>query len=247
MKNQKKLYFILFVCFICLTTIFYGNRTSANPILKDMNELAETMEHLHGEMIEWSLYAREPIYFNTKDEWSDKKVQLMTDFPDFNWTFSEETNTLQGVNDSLPSFSMIIKLIVNGENIYSPSYISYELKGSDWNSETNHTVSESASEQLNKLFSKEPVLFSCIKGEFNETSEEFMNVSLNEFLNSLNAEEIESIKEQEFQSISAYSSLLTQNLSFTDKQMNMQIGMRKNDLGTGTTVVVGTPILTIEY
>ena len=63
---------------------------------------------------------------------------------------------------------------------------------------------------------------------------EFLDFNLEGFLQTLQAKEIESLKEREFYSISAYSSLFVQTIHLTDQDMNMQIGLRKNRLGPGT-------------
>lgn len=123
----------------------------------------------------------------------------------------------------------------------------YETKGTSWNQDVAKSIHKQSSSAMKLLFDKKPVIFSCIKGEFNENFHEFTHQSLNGLLQSFQAEEIDSLKERDFYSISAKSSLFAQTLSFTENKMNIQIGLRKNALGPGTTFVIGTPILTIEY
>ncbi|MEW8972031.1 MAG: YwmB family TATA-box binding protein, partial [Mesobacillus sp.] len=66
-------------------------------------------------------------------------------------------------------------------------------------------------------------------------------------LKAFQAEEVEGAEEESFISTSAVSPLFDKSLS-NDHEMNMQLGLRKTDrLGAKTTLVVGTPIITIEY
>jgi hypothetical protein len=58
------------------------------------------------------------------------------------------------------------------------------------------------------------------------------------------AKEIEALKEDNFMSVSANSPVFSDSIA---RGMNLQIGIRSEGLGAKTTIVVGTPIITIEY
>jgi hypothetical protein len=58
------------------------------------------------------------------------------------------------------------------------------------------------------------------------------------------AKEIEALKEDNFMSVSANSPMFSDSIG---RDMNLQIGIRSEGLGGKTTIVVGTPIITIEY
>ncbi|MBS4195841.1 YwmB family TATA-box binding protein [Lederbergia citri] len=223
--------------------IFIGNNTIAAPTSTDIQNLAKIVDKHHGKITGWSLYARESVYLLTEEKWLAKKQELEDQFPNMKWKLSKANGTysIHGFIDHGP-FSESIQ-ILSASNRQTTSYLIYEANGENWNPK----FAELTGKTVMHLFKENPKLFSCIKGEFSEELKEFVDHSLDGLLHSLHASEVESLKEKEFYSISAFSSLFAQTLSFTNKQMNMQIGLRKNEMGTGTTFVVGTPILTIEY
>ena len=78
-----------------------------------------------------------------------------------------------------------------------------------------------------------------------------MSKSVSEHVTSLlqafQAQEIESLKEDSFISTTAYSPLFGETIQTMTDEINLQLGVRKQGLGGKTTIVVGTPIITIEY
>ncbi|MCR2821380.1 YwmB family TATA-box binding protein [Lederbergia panacisoli] len=243
---NSKIFSILSQITIAFGFIFtlIGNNTIAAPVSTDIQNLAQTIDKHQGNIIEWSLYARESVYLPTEEERLSKKHELEKQFPDMEWKAG--TDSIIGKRDH-GIFSETIQILSTDNNRHLSSYIVYEAKGENWDSKHVNFINDIAEKTVLNLFNGNPILFSCIKGEFSEELNEFVDHSLDGLLQSLHASEVESVKEQEFYSMSAFSSLFAQTLSFTNKQMNMQIGLRKNEMGPGTTVVVGTPILTIEY
>ena len=61
------------------------------------------------------------------------------------------------------------------------------------------------------------------------------------------AKEVEALKEDAFISSSAYSTMFSESVEAGEKEMNVQLGIRNQGMGGKTTIVVGTPIITIEY
>ncbi|HEY4551596.1 MAG TPA: YwmB family TATA-box binding protein [Bacillaceae bacterium] len=247
MGKRNHVFWAMFVCFFGFMAVLFGNTTNAARTEADLSKLARAVLLHNGTIIEWSLHTRETVYLSTQKEWLKKKEELEDQFPELNWTMSNETGTaaLVGYADR-GTFSETIKLISTDKIRQSPSYLFYEVKGKKWDSASSDMISAHMAPRIQELFDKDPAIFSCIKGEFNVELNEVMRLSLDPILHALQANESESIKERDFYSISAYSPQLSQTLSFTNKKMNMQIGLRDN--GTGTTAfVIGTPILTIEY
>ncbi|MCJ7840581.1 YwmB family TATA-box binding protein [Lederbergia sp. NSJ-179] len=236
-SNTLKLVITSAAFIVCLILLFNGNKLSAKTNLTEINDLASSIIKLDGTIIEWSLYAREPVQ---KELSKEQYTEL---FPEMEWTL--ERNSMKGTIN-YGTYSETIQVITN-QHGNAPSFITYELKGSDWSEAAKIEASGFVSRRMNTLFSGEPTLFSCIKGEFNETIDEFTKHSLNDLMQSLQAKEIESVTEKNFQSISAYSSLFSQSLALTNQEMNIQLGLRNSEWDNGTILVIGTPILTIEY
>jgi TATA-box binding len=78
-----------------------------------------------------------------------------------------------------------------------------------------------------------------------------MSKSVSEYvkplLQAFQAQEIESLKEDSFISTTAYSPLFGETIQTMTDEINLQLGVRKQGLGGKTTIVVGTPIITVEY
>lgn len=247
---EKKYLFRLvqFIAMVGFIVFFIGNNITAAKNDMDINTMAKAVGTHKGSIIEWSLYTRERVHLQTKEEWLNKKQQLEKQFPDMHWTISFDKGAAS-VNGILNhrDFSEIIKIISTDKKRQSASYLIYEARGTRWNEEIAEQSNKLAMNRVDLLFDVRPVIFSCIKGQFNEELDEFINDSLDGFLHSLQVEERNSFKERGFYYISAYSSLFEQTLSFSNQKINMQVGLRKNGLGPGTSFVIGTPILTIEY
>lgn len=234
----------------CFIYVFYGNNTNAEQNHTDISKLIDAMNKYDETMIEWSLYARESVYLTTEKEWADKQQQLEKQYPHMDWQSSmdEDSRSIIGTANHGAFTEMIKVLSTNLTDINrQTSYIIYEVKGTSWNSNVEKQISQLMDDNYVSLFDGKPVMFSCIKGEFNEEIDEILNGSLDEILHSFQAKEIESLKEEDFASISAHSTLFSQTLSLTNNEMNMQLALRKKEMGKGTIYVIGTPILTIEY
>ncbi|MBO1004783.1 YwmB family TATA-box binding protein [Pseudogracilibacillus auburnensis] len=234
---------VLYMIVFCFIVIFIGNNTNATQTSPDIQKLAQAIEEQHGKIIGWSLYAREYVQLPTEKAKRQKRQQLQRDFSEMEWTTTD--HQLSAVNNEA-TYSETITFISDDENLQA-SYIVYELKGSDWDAQEIIRLSTLAKDKYDVLFTHNPVIFSCIKGEFNEKLADFVNLPLKNVLQSLQAKEVEAVKEDDFYSLSAYSSLFEQDLLLPQHKMNVQIGLRQKGRGAGTTLVVGTPILTIEY
>jgi hypothetical protein len=86
-----------------------------------------------------------------------------------------------------------------------------------------------------------------MKGTVGDKMNEALPKTANHLLSVFNATEIEALKEETFMSVSAKSPLFTGSIENQRDNMNLQIGIRSEGLGAKTTIVVGTPIITIEY
>ncbi|MEK3888499.1 YwmB family TATA-box binding protein [Bacillus sp. FSL K6-3431] len=250
MNKKQALVIIHIIVTICFVTIFIGNNISAAQKSMDIQVLADKIESQNGTIVEWSLYARELVHLSNEDKRLEKIQWLKKQFPNMEWhTGMESSSDIVVGKRQFEYYSEIIKLISTDKNRQSSSYIVYEVRGKSWDRDQNavESLSKYVSTTIKLLFDKKPVIFSCIKGEFNKRFDEFKYQSLQDLIKSLHAEEVKTLKERDFYSISAKSSLLDETISFTDTEMNMQIGLRNNGSESSTTIVIGTPILTIEY
>lgn len=135
--------------------------------------------------------------------------------------------------------------IVSNEN--EQSYVLYTVEGSDLKKENLSFIHGGFEENYSKIFSHHPLVFSCIKGKFNGKLKEVLSNQVSSMMTALNAKETEALKEDNLYSISAYSKQFSQSLPLKEKRMNLQIGLREEQLDANTSFVIGTPIITVEY
>ncbi|RST77083.1 hypothetical protein D4T97_000870 [Siminovitchia acidinfaciens] len=246
MKGCCREYFILLLLLTSLIVFFSGNNTSvAEKSELDIEKLVHAVQKQQGSIIEWSLYTRE-LAEQPSQELSVTRLKRV--FPEWDWSLSrkEGKETVTGINYNGKIEEKIVAVTTdNGNKDNLISYVSYELKGTTWNHRISKSTETLFQSRTELIFKQKPVVFSCIKGIFND--DEFGQTIVSGLLSSLLAKEKEALREEDFSSISAYSSLFTQSLSLPGKEMNLQIGLRKNKAGNGTYFTVGTPILTNEY
>ncbi|QQZ09204.1 YwmB family TATA-box binding protein [Heyndrickxia vini] len=246
--KKNILYLLTITIFFSLLCATIGNRTVLANFTTDLDTLINGIEHQHGKIAEWSLYTRESINVSSKSDWLNQVDLLKEQFPHLEWDVREEKGQWQAEGFSRKkNIVESIKLLSTPTNNQYTSYLIYEVKGTHWNSQIALNVNKSIGVKLDALYSKKPVIFSCIKGEFSDKMDKVLLSEVSQILTSLHADEKEALKEKDFISISAYSPKIMQSIPTKDNRMNLQIGLRKTGMGANTSFVIGTPIITIEY
>jgi hypothetical protein len=247
MKRYKVLWPALLLG-ICLMMIFSGKYTNASNQAIDIEKLAAAVEKTDGRITEWSLYARESLNFSTDKGFTTFAETMQKENPDFSWIYNQnhEEHEVKGLIHHESGVEIIKMVMTETENHYQ-SYLIYEFRGFEWNHLTISAIQDHYFPKMKNLFTGEPLIFSCIKGEFSDTLDGVLSKQSNKLLSILKANELESLKENDFYSISAFSNKFEQKVPTEQQYMNLQLGLRKKGLGAQTTFVIGTPILTIEY
>lgn len=231
---KKWSFYLVVIGIISFIVLQVGNRTIVADSDQDLLTLVSVLQDEHILVNEWSLYSREIVESRDPDKViADLKDQFA------GWSWNESTATSTSSNN----IHQEIKVI----NSHSHTYVLYEVKGQGWNEKTEAFVTREWQDHLLTIFNGQASTFSCIKGEFGDKMNEALPVFMNGLLDAFDAEEIEALEEDNFLSTSAYSPLFSGTIS-EDHDMNLQLGIRKPDgMGGNTTLVVGTPIITIEY
>lgn len=199
---------------------------------------------------EWSFYARE-VVTGLKNEKDVKNFadELKQKFPDWNWTFTSTDQKWEVTAVSPASNHHTEKLQFLATHTKQPinAYIIYSVTGKDWNeSSAAFLVDDVLKNRLEDIFQGNPTVFSCMKGIASDKIDTALSSKLDQLLSRFDAKEIEALKEENFMSVSATSPWFSDIID-TKNNINLQIGIRSERLGGQTTVVVGTPIITIEY
>nr|WP_246439690.1 YwmB family TATA-box binding protein [Bacillus benzoevorans] len=190
---------------------------------------------------QWSLYARQKL--ETSGE--EQKRALADEFPDLNWNISqgEEKWEATAFFSKREDVQESIRLLSSGKE----SYLVYEVKGTGWNEETEKLLQGKVQKTIFDIFHENVTIFSCLMGEFDGKLNESLGTNVNALLAAFDAREIEKLEESSFVSATAYTPLFSGSIKGKSEAMNLQVGLREEGLGGKTTIVVGTPIITIEY
>ncbi|MGM0843527.1 MAG: YwmB family TATA-box binding protein [Bacillota bacterium] len=246
MKKYKLILPALFLG-ICFMIVISGKYTNASNHSLDIERLADAAIESDGRITEWSLYARENLNFSTDKGFTTFIGNMQKENQDFSWVFTQKENSLElkGLIQHASGVE-IIKVVTTKDDNHQ-SYMIYEFRGNKWDHLTKQSIQDHYLPKMKNLFTGEPFIFSCIKGEFSDTLDGVLSKQSNKLLSILEANELESLKENDFYSISAFSNKIEQYVPTNHQNMNLQLGLRKKGLGMQTTFVIGTPILTVEY
>lgn len=244
----KTMYIVIFMM-VGLVLFQLENRTAVSAQEQDLDllKMVSVFKTEHILLDEWSFYAREHLV----DLKSEKEVKefahgIQQKFPDWKWTESS-TNEKWELKAQSPTSNFhqeMIQIMSTRTNHSTDAYTIYRISAPKWNklSETFFT-SKQYKKRLSSIFYEKPMIFSCINGEFSGKMNSALPKTVANLLATFKAKEIESLKEDNFVSVTAHSPLFTESID----NRNLQIGVRSEGLGAKTTVVIGTPIITIEY
>ena len=216
----------------------------------DLFKIASILEQQNVHIHKWSLTARELLEtVQTKQEAERKLDQLRKQFSHWDWTISKDDERWEAkavftpkkdVNESIRMLSTVTDRQVQ-------TYIVYEVSGNGWNGKTREFIEGSILERMNDIFHGKSTVFSCVYGDFGDIMNKSVSEHVDQLLQAFQAQEIESLQENSFISTTAYTPLFGESIQTMTDEMNLQLGVRKQGLGAKTTIVVGTPIITVEY
>ncbi|WP_096156379.1 YwmB family TATA-box binding protein [Bacillus sp. FJAT-45066] len=253
MKNWIGFIFIVLLCF---TAVIVGNERSGAQAINsitstELEEIIRVYEQNEIFVNEWKLYARENVYtIRNKVSFQDEANRLKQKMGHFLW---EEDRTEDSWKMVGTYFNEILKenekitLMMTDIKTNPTTNVWYEVHAIGWEEEKSLSQVEKFYETASIIFHEEPEIFSCVIGEISDIIEVSLKNRADELLRSFSASEMESLTEDTFISISAYNDQWERFLPTPNGKMNLQLGLRKNGLGDKITVVIGTPIITIEY
>lgn len=246
---NKQISVFLSILFITLFIYHGGYANTETNEEPELVQIMKVLEHQPLEINEWSLYARESLTpMNDQKEFDMKFLELKETFQGFKWELKRESETWRAVGTLTSqdiSMKETIQLVWTPKKERNYTYLLYSAKGGQW--ESNKKYTDMYDKRYHKLFTSNPTIFSCVKGQFNDKIESVLSLKVRQLLDEFRAEPRESLVEESFVSMSAYTEMWEEALPTEQHRMNLQIGMRKMGMGGETTFVVGTPIITSEY
>ncbi|WP_187118985.1 YwmB family TATA-box binding protein [Bacillus marasmi] len=255
-KHINKWVILVIISFILVQ---FGNRpteatkskpNSNAPEAIDLITLAERIEGENIEIDEWSIHAREKLtsVSDTKDI-ENYINSLKKQFPTWDWT--EASNDAHWEATALSTdhstFQESVKIVSTRTKQSTQAYVIYEIKGQYWTEDTVKHLNSGLRSTFSNIFRTKPQIFSCVQAELDDKMISTLSTTTKGLLKALNANEIESLSEESFISVTAASPLFAESLKRNQESINLQLALRTQGMGAKTTLVVGTPIITIEY
>ncbi|GER66388.1 membrane protein [Weizmannia acidilactici] len=233
---------------VSLALIVMGNKTNAAHFTGQLQLFQQSVEQMGGKVTGWSLYTRETLGQLSPEGWNEKVRELQRHFPEMQWQFEKDRHSKMLVGKLAKShYVETVKFMSTLTNRKSGSYLIYEVEGQGWDEAEMRKINQLVSDRTGILYAEKPMVFSCIKGEFSDKIDNVLLYEKKALLKRLDATEIETMEEKNFYAVSGYSPKFSEDLAVKKREMNVQIGLRNSGLGGKTTVVIGTPIITIEY
>ncbi|QVY61363.1 YwmB family TATA-box binding protein [Cytobacillus gottheilii] len=248
--KDKKAILLAIITVIGFMGLTIGNKTIVAYEELDLSKFASVMEDENIIISEWSLHAREKMEsFETLDQAEGYTNQLKKAYADWEWTVKSESDQWEATASKTDDEGIAesIKMMSAEAGGEIQSYLTYEMKGSLWNSDTEQLAENKLKSRLSDLFRGNTTIFSCMKGEFNDKINGSLSNTASHLLEVFDAEEIETLEEENFVSTTASSPMFHESVAAGGQKMNVQIGLRTEGMGANTTIVIGTPIITIEY
>lgn len=215
-------------------------------------DLAKIMTILQRENInieEWTIYAREK-FDDVKNTADVEKLYdaLVKKYADWEWSTTDEKDKWSAVayNQHPNGIKESIQILSTRTN-NPQTYITYQISSNRMIPLGEVEGLERSLIQLSDIFRENATFFTCIRGKLNDKMNTAVQNYVNELLDGFQAKEVESVMEENFVALSANSPYFGEGLRIGNQQMNLQIGMKTERLGAETTIVVGTPIITVEY
>ncbi|MFB7138253.1 YwmB family TATA-box binding protein [Gottfriedia sp. NPDC056225] len=239
---MKKTIFLLIMMITFATVLFFnwGKIGMADTGVGQLDRFADVLNKKDISITSWNLYARE-----AKMNTSVTKIigDYKEKFKNFKWTYTDNGNKIIGTFNH----KSITERIVITSTSSNSSYVIYELSGTKWDQHAEKETKSLIKNSMENIFSKEPTIFTCIKGTMGGKLEGVLQGIKNDFLGTFKATKIEEIKEGAFVSVSAYTEQWNDALVANGKKINLQIAIRENNVDKSTTIILGTPIITVEY
>jgi hypothetical protein len=240
----------LIIVIISLIIVLVGKGSTKAQETMDLLTIASVVQGEEIKVDEWSLYAREKIVIS-KDQRDVTKVEtaLKNQFPTWKWTHSSDhqQSTTTAVSTEPSPYEEKLTIVSTPTKQHIHAYVIYEVTGKAWDAHTERFLKQESSKRISDIFRGNPTIFSCISATLDGKMKSTLSSRINGLLTAFKADEIESIRENNFISVSASSQLFEETLKRNHDNMNLQLAVRSQGLGSDTTLVIGTPIITIEY
>jgi hypothetical protein len=248
MKRKTKVLFSISLMMMVGLIAVLGSRLAAAGSEPDLVKIADAFQTEDILLEEWSFYAREHLVdLTTEKEVQEYVKELQQKFPDWDWSTHETSDKWEvtAVSPTSKHHTEMLQIMATHTKQPVNAYIVYRVSGNEWNKEMeSFFTKDQVKNRLSDIFRGNPTVFSGMKGSISDKMDKAVPTIASDLMEIFDAKEIEALKEENFMSVSANSPMFSDSIA---RDMNLQIGIRSEGLGKKTTIVIGTPIITIEY
>jgi hypothetical protein len=248
MKRKTKILFSISLMMMVGLIAVLGSRLAAASSELDLVKIADAFQTEDILLEEWSFYAREHLVdLTTEKEVQEYVKELQQKFPDWDWSTSKTSDKWEvtAVSPTSKHHTEMLQIMATHTKQPVNAYIVYRVSSNEWNKEMEtFFTKDQVKNRLSNIFRGNPTIFSGMKGSISDKMDKVVPTIASDLMEIFDAKEIEALKEDNFMSVSANSPMFSDSIG---RDMNLQIGIRSEGLGGKTTIVVGTPIITIEY
>lgn len=205
--------------------------------------IINSLEKLEASIQEWSIYYKNDIQdINSLDDLRTIESDIKNKYQNFKWSrevVNEHHIKMTGIKINDESKEQLSVTAIKEGDKYKVSQ-TFNYTGFIWSIKSYLKILKDVKNPDNMFFT--------VKGIIDLPRGSNLSSEAQMILKEMSASPIESLEELEFVSISAYkdqwgSHLLTRN----NKNMNLQIGLRRNGEEGLTQIIVGSPIIIVEY
>jgi hypothetical protein len=247
----------LVVLGLVFSIIGYAHVQGANDVetyqqpLQEFYQLVKNNEKM--KLNEWRIRLREErVHSNMIDqgdfidfvsEWEDngwEQKSISTEGTEWKATFTYAQPN--GTTESLQFFAYPTPAQIGLTHL-----ITYEVLGTNGSVIESNIIGELVEERIHELELHDATTYIQIQASDKSKTTEIEKTA-QKLIQELGAKPVEALKENLFVSYSAYNPDWTSYLETNGNKMNVQVAIRENQrMGAGTTVTIGTPIITTEY
>ncbi|GAE33645.1 YwmB family TATA-box binding protein [Halalkalibacter akibai] len=191
-----------------------------------------------------STLTNEDAFVSYVSEWKEsgwEQKALITDGTEWKAHFTYDRP--DGITESIQFFAYPTPNMKNGLS----QLITYEVLGTNGSVVESNIVDELVEERSRDLELHDATTYVQIQVSDRSNMND-IEKKATKWIQQLSAEPVEALKEDSFVSYSAYNPDWNSFIETNGQRMNIQVAIRENQrLGAGTTVTIGTPIITTEY
>lgn len=252
----RKLFLIMILLFCSLLfTSNFQERAVAEQTKNHVDELnrialfAHVLEKQKAKVEKWTLYAREAqSSVVTKKQFVREAAIQRAKLDEYKWLVlkpNEGSIGWEGVKNTPEHIQMRVTYTAYPQGKYYQAVILYRVVGESFNQVKWTQQKKDINAELKRIFHGQEHIYTCVRADRSAKMKLGLIKEGKRYIKLFSGAPVERLQEKTFVSISAYTKIWNNAIYTGNKKMNIQAALR-ND-GDRTIIVLGSPIITVEY